>query len=60
MMSWLTRNAADQASCTAPSRAISLCLLDLAEGVMRLSVVTIKLSMRSINLAFSGDDQDVI
>ncbi len=60
IMSWFTRNTADHARGTAPTRCFAPCPLDRAEGaresVMNLSVVTIKLSRRSTNLEFSEDD----
>ena len=64
MMSWFTRNAADHARCTAPSRCFAPYLTDLTarvdgarEPVMNLSVVATRLSMRSMNRGSSEDDQ---
>ena len=60
MISWFTRNAADHARGTAPTRCFAPRPLDRAEVprefVIKLSVVTTRLSMRSIYLDFSGDD----
>lgn len=67
VMSWFTRNAADHARGTTPSRCaarFSRCTLDRVdrvgeskgESVMKVSVVAIRLSMRSMNLVFSEGD----
>lgn len=69
VMSWFTRNAADHARGTTPSRCaarFSRCTLDSVdsvgeskgESVMKVSVVAIRLSMRSMYFIFSEDDQD--
>lgn len=65
VMSWFTRNAADHARDTAQTRCaarFSRCTLDccvdsVGEFVIKVSVVATRLSMRSMNLGFSGDDQ---
>jgi len=57
VMSWFTRNAADHARGTGTSRRFARCTLDRVDGVgetvMDLSVVAVRLSMRSMNPGFS-------
>ena len=57
MMSWFTRNAADHARGTAPTRCFATCTPARGESVMNLSVVPTRFSTRSVNLGFSEDDQ---
>jgi hypothetical protein len=60
MISWFTRTAADHERGTAPSRCFPACAparVDSRERVISLSVVTTRLSMRSLNFPFSVNDQ---
>lgn len=53
-MSWFTRNAADHARGIAPTRCFTPGPPEgVREFVMKLSVVQIRLSIRSMNLDFS-------